>query len=131
MIVEHAQFEQASASITPQQLDQILAAQSPPVTVLVADAAAGLLGFAALTFDYSLWRGTIWAHLDCLYVRAAHRGQSVGEDLFQSAQAIARANAADRMEWQTPDWNHRAAAFYRGQGAVSQGKLRFSLDLTA
>lgn len=37
------------------------------------------LGYTAVTFDDSLWRGRLWAHLDCLFVRLVDRNRGTGK----------------------------------------------------
>lgn len=129
LICDHAEFEQATATISSGQLRTILSAAEPPVRLLVAEKDAELIGYAAVTIDFSVWRGSRWAHLDCLFVRAEARGQSIGPMLMQAAVSVGRECGADRLEWQTPDWNERAAAFYRREGASELPKRRFALVL--
>ncbi len=131
LIGEHARYEQGKASLSLEQLQGVLAAKSSPVSILVAKGPSGLLGYAAVTFDYSLWRGAIWAHLDCLFVRAEMRGKRIGAALLDAANTLAREGRADRLEWQTPAWNQRAAAFYEREGASIEPKLRFTLHLAS
>jgi len=129
LIRDHALFERAEASIARETLSGLLVAPAPPCLLFVAAQGDALLGYAALTLDYALWRGHCWGHLDCLYVDAAHRGRGIGEQLLAAARQEARARGADRMEWQTPDWNERAAEFYRRIGATMTSRARFALAL--
>ncbi|MDE2404535.1 MAG: GNAT family N-acetyltransferase [Sphingomonadales bacterium] len=129
LIHAHAAFEQSCATITSKELAALLAAPSPRTTLLVAAAPGHLLGYAALTTDFSLWRARYWAHLDCLFVHAEHRGQSVGRRLLTAAAELARSRGADRLEWQTPEWNTPAIHFYRSCGAAGIAKVRFTLPL--
>ncbi|WP_298192426.1 GNAT family N-acetyltransferase [Novosphingobium sp.] len=129
MIHAHTAFERAEATLDVAALAALLADPVPPCQVLIAERGEVLLGYAALTFDYALWRGSRWAHLDCLYVRATHRGQAIGQRLLHAACAAAKAEGADRMEWQTPEWNERATAFYCRIGAAMTAKTRFALVL--
>jgi len=129
LIQAHAEFEGGRASISEKQLDALLAASSPPTTILLASGREALLGYAAVTVDYALWRAHRWGHLDCLFVHSHHRGQSIGRLLLDAAARLASRLGADRMEWQTPDWNVRAAAFYAREGATAQRKLRFTMLL--
>lgn len=129
LIRAHAVFEQAEATIDAAALAGLLAEAAPPCLLFVAAQSEALVGYAALTFDYALWRGRGWAHLDCLYVDAAHRGRAIGHRLLRAAAEAARTCGADRMEWQTPAWNRRAIAFYRREGAALAGKARFAMAL--
>jgi GNAT superfamily N-acetyltransferase len=129
LIAEHALFEGCEATLTGSDLLAILQSGRPPVILFVASAVDELFGFAALTVDFSLWRGRRWAHLDCLFVREDSRGGKLGEKLIRAATDHARRIGADRMEWQTPVWNGRAVAFYRRIGADDTMKVRFAMAL--
>lgn len=127
LIVDHARFERSSATIEREQLLNLLSIDESPVKIFVASAGGALAGYGALTLDFSLWRGTYWAHLDCLFVSKSYRSQGLGKLLFHHAIAIAEDWSVDRLEWQTPVWNDRAIAFYEREGATSQRKARFFL----
>ena len=128
LITEHARFEQADATLTAGELQAILASDAPPVTILVAVTGSDLVGYAAITFDFALWRARRWAHLDCLFLSDGDRGQGLGATLLGAAADHALACGADRMEWQTPAWNERAIAFYRRSGSIGSAKIRFTLS---
>lgn len=129
LIREHAAYEQATAGITREELLRLLTERHVPVCLFVAQGDR-LQGYAALTFDHSLWRARRFAHLDCLFVRASDRGKGTGARLFAHVVDEARASGADRLEWQTPDWNRDAIRFYERQGGVWQSKARFSLTFS-
>lgn len=128
LIEAHAAFERAHAGIGERRLGELLASDQAPVTIWVASTPE-LVGYAALTTDFSLWRGRYWAHLDCLFVRDAWRGQGCGRELLATARSAARADGADRLEWQTPSWNEPAIRFYRREGAIAADKARFCMTL--
>ncbi len=131
LICAHASFEGATASITQAELAGMLAAETPPTHIMVAALGDELLGYAAITRDFSLWRARHWAHLDCLFVAEAVRGQAIGTRLLDTALAHARGIEADRIEWQTPLSNKPAIAFYRHYGACGAPKMRFALPLAS
>ena len=127
LVPDHAAFERAAATLTLPGLGRLLAGAAS-LRLTVAEGADGLLGYSAMTFDYSLWRDRHWAHLDCLFVRQADRNRGVGRQLLAQAYAQALAWGADRLEWQTPDWNEAAIRFYRREGAACVTKKRFVLQ---
>ncbi|RBP17721.1 acetyltransferase (GNAT) family protein [Roseiarcus fermentans] len=91
-------YEQAEASITLETLANILVAESPPTRIVVAESRGVLVGYAALTFDYSLWSGECYAHLDGLFVLETSRRQAIGKRLFHEMRRTARdAGASPRM----------------------------------
>ncbi|WJH38222.1 GNAT family N-acetyltransferase (plasmid) [Aliirhizobium terrae] len=72
---------------------------------------------------------TAYAHLDCLFVSAAHRRGGIGRKLLTDTKTVALLEGVDRMEWQTPVWNEQAIRFYRRERADSQNKSRFVMPL--
>lgn len=128
LIRNHAAFEKSVASLKEADLASMLC-KDKAVRFLVAAEEQTLLGYAAVTFDWSVWRGNRYAHLDCLFVAAAHRGGGIGRQLLAEAKAIAVVEGVDRMEWQTPTWNEPAIRFYRREGADRQYKARFVMTL--
>lgn len=129
LIREHAAFERSTASLLLAELGRLLLTLPRPIHFLVAKRDDDLLGYAAITFDWSVWRARRYAHLDCLFVAQNHRGRGVGKSLLAGAKGIALAESVDRLEWQSPAWNEDAQRFYVREGAYCQAKSRFSLDL--
>lgn len=130
LIREHAEFEQSKATINDAELARILEMRQPPVRIFIAAVAGEAFAYAALTTDYSLWRGCNWAHLDCLFVKQEARGLGIGAKLLHHIKSVSRRNALNRLEWQTPDWNQKAIAFYHREGASSSAKTRFYIDVS-
>jgi GNAT superfamily N-acetyltransferase len=130
LIRQHAEFERAVPTIQAPQLRRLLASRQQDPQLFVASLEGRLIGYAALTFDFSLWRASRWAHLDCLFVSADSRQAGIGKRLVESVVSAARIARADRLEWQTPEWNRDAVQFYRRLGARDEGKVRFVIDLT-
>ncbi len=131
LIRQHMAFERAAQHVSENDLAHMLGSRPPPVHLIVAADTAGLIGYAALTFDYALWRASRFAHLDCLFVCAAARGKGIGKLLFERACLMADAAGAQRIEWQTPAWNTDAIRFYEREGGVGQLKMRFGKTLSA
>lgn len=129
LICQHATFERDAASLSVGDLGTILSSGEPPARIFVAEDDAMLLGYAAMTFDFSLWRARRYAYLDCLFVTEGARGRGIGKKLFDAAVDLALAEGADRLEWQTPAWNSAAVHFYLRLGAAQATKERFALSL--
>lgn len=129
LIRDHAVFERSAASLTLADLADLLSSGQSSVVLLVADDLDTLIGYAALTFDWSLWRARRYGHLDCLFVAEAARGRGIGRALLDAAVRIARNEGVDRLEWQTPAWNEDALRFYRRQRAQGFEKVRFTMTI--
>lgn len=128
LIRDHAAFERSAASLTKVELLMLLSPYHQ-VRFLVATQNEALLGYAAVLFEWSVWRARRYAHLDCLFVSQSHRGRGIGKRLFEDAKAIASSEGLDLMEWQTPVWNEDAIRFYVREGAICQKKVRFSMQI--
>lgn len=129
LVRDHASFERNAASLTVSDLEAIVAADHPPIRLLVAESVGVLLGYAAVTFDWSLWRARRYGHLDCLFVAEGARDNGVGVKLLDEVARLASAEGADRLEWQTPAWNADAIRFYLRYGAESTDKKRLTLTI--
>ena len=132
LVGQHAAFEQAECPLGLATLIGILENPKPPVRLIVApDEANKLAGYAALAFDYSFWRGEVYAHFDCLFVAGCLRGQGYGRQLLLHAKAKSLAAGVRRLEWQTTQWNQDAIRFYLREGALATAKTRFNLAIHA
>lgn len=129
LIRAHAAYERTTASVARPALVRLLGRRRPPVRLALAESGGDVLGYAALTFDFALWRGERFAHLDCLFVREEARGRGVGKALLAWAADTARQDGVAHMEWQTPDWNRDAIRFYVREGALARPKVRFQFAL--
>ncbi|GAA4162789.1 GNAT family N-acetyltransferase [Shinella granuli] len=129
LIRDHAAFEKSAATLSESDLAR-LQSEGQAVRFLVAAEGKDLLGYAAVTFDWSVWRARRYAHLDCLFVAQRHRGRGVGKALLERAREDAGVEGIDRIEWQTPTWNQGAVRFYVREGATFQTKFRFSISVS-
>jgi GNAT superfamily N-acetyltransferase len=128
LIQNHAAFEGGMVSLAVETLKELLE-QSEPLSLIWLAENVGPVGYAALTFDYALWSGERFGHLDCMFVNPAHRGCGIGRALFGAIVVAARLAGATRLEWQTPLWNEDGRLFYARMGATSSPKHRFCLAL--
>ena len=87
------------------------------------------MGYAALTFDWSLWRARRYGQPDCLFVAEGARGEDAGARILDEAVRLAIGEGVDRLEWQAPAWNGSATRFYLRRGAESADKKRFALAI--
>ncbi|MBF8185275.1 GNAT family N-acetyltransferase [Nonomuraea sp. K274] len=88
-----------------------------------------LAGYATCAPEFATWRGRTYLHLDCLYLRADHRGQGLGGLLFEAVVAEARALGVEEVQWNTPAWNTGAIRFYDRLGATGVEKMRYTLRM--
>lgn len=87
-----------------------------------------ICGYASMTVDVATWTGYNFAHLDCLFVDEDSRSRGIGASLLAAVVVKAHGLGCTELQWQTPDWNERAIAFYRRTGAVDRAKARFTLS---
>jgi len=127
LINAHAEYEETSVDVSGlrSKIEQAMQGEQPRLSIYVAVANDGLVGYCSMTCDFSTWRGQDYLHMDCLYVIAKRRGQSIGKLLFNKVKEFATERGIDHIEWQTPDWNTDAQCFYQSLGARSSSKRRY------
>ncbi len=142
LCAEHAAYERAPRPAVaddaagPERLGELFLRRAHALC-LVAELPQGepaqhrLGGFASAFLERSTWDAGRYLHLDCLYLREPYRGRGLGRRLMQGIARAAVNLKAVNLQWQTPEWNAGAAAFYGRLGAGSQAKLRFTLDADA
>jgi GNAT superfamily N-acetyltransferase len=128
---EHAEFERSDYEVDGKasRLSAALFSSAPRLYAWVAVVSRNPIGYATASREYSTWGAREYLHMDCLFVRAQHRGAGVGAALLDSVVQFARAYGLNEVQWQTPDWNVDASRFYRRLGGVGQPKLRFVLHM--
>ncbi|WP_432035201.1 N-acetyltransferase family protein [Streptomyces cucumeris] len=133
LAAEHAAYERADppAGDFAERLAEALFDRSPPwVSLLVAALPDGrLAGYATCAPEFATWQGLRYLHMDCLYLRAEHRGHGLGRRLFDAVAAEAGALRLTEIQWNTPLWNEDAMRFYERLGAVRRDKARYGLRL--
>lgn len=55
--------------------------------------------------------------MEDLFVSGRCRRGGIGQAFMARLASIALERDCDRLEWHCRDWNHKAIAFYRAQGA--------------
>ncbi|MEM8993352.1 MAG: GNAT family N-acetyltransferase [Acidobacteriota bacterium] len=127
MCAEHAAYERSSFRESGQVERWRRHLESGRLRLFFAEIAGEAVGFAAATLEYSTWDADEYLHLDCLFLRPGARGRGAGTRLLEAVAAHAREAGRRQIQWQTPPWNEKAVAFYRGRGATARPKLRFVL----
>ena len=128
---EHAEFERSGYEVDGKasRLSAALFSSAPRHYAWVATVSGTSIGYATTSREYSTWGAREYLHMDCLFVRAQHRGAGIGAALLDAVVQFARAHGLNEVQWQTPDWNVDASRFYRRLGGVDQPKLRFVLHV--
>ena len=127
----HAEYEQAQYDPLGKavQLSEDLFCEVPKLFCVVVEKEQKLIGYATYMVQYSTWDASHYVYMDCLFVKADFRGQSIGEQLMDAIKKAAKDLNCELIQWQTPDFNTRAMKFYRRMGAVSKNKERFFWEL--
>ena len=86
-------------------------------------------GYACLYWTYSSISATDVVLLNDLYVRAARRGEGVGEALIAAAREVARERGCSHLRWWTELPNRRAQRLYERVGAERIALLEYEFDL--
>ena len=94
LVAQHADYERSRALPDAHALAAALDAVPPRLWVWIAEEGGSLVGYAAVTEDFSTWRAQPYLHLDCLFVRAGYRGRGIGADLFRQHDVTPRSMAS-------------------------------------
>ena len=86
------------------------------------------LGYAVVTWGYSLESGGRDALIDEIYVR--DRGEGVGSSLLAAILEDVKARGLTRLTLETENDNEGARRFYTRHGFLAEDSLWMSLDLT-
>ena len=89
-------------------------------TVLVAEADAGIVGYALYHTSYSTEFAARGLYLYDLYVTDEARGQGVGRALMAAVARNAKAEGRSFVWWCSKIWNKDAQAFYDRMGAIEE-----------
>jgi ribosomal protein S18 acetylase RimI-like enzyme len=96
---------------------------------LVAGDGSDVVGFAALSFLWTLEHGGRAAWLDELYVVPEHRGRGIGRALLLASYRIAREAGAMALDLEIEKRHARAANLYRREGFKRLSRERWSRGL--
>ena len=133
LIRELADYEQALHEVeaTEDQLADALfpAGGAPALFGHVAEVEGEVAGVAVWFVSFSTWTGTHGIWLEDLFVRPAHRGLGLGQQLLRTLAGVCVERGYSRLEWWVLDWNAPSIAFYESIGAVVQDDwTRYRLD---
>ena len=128
----HAAYERAAPPPVDlaSRLAETLFTTDPRLWCLLAVNGDTAFGYATMSMEFSTWRCSEYAHLDCLYVDEGYRGSHIGRLLLDAVAQRAHALGATELQWQTPEWNVDAIRFYDRLGARGAPKVRYTLALT-
>lgn len=85
---------------------------APRVSVLIAEAGGGAVGYALYFETYSSFLARSMLYLEDLFVIPARRGEGHGLRLLRAVAGEATARGCARLEWAVLRWNTTAIAFY-------------------
>ncbi|MCJ8270713.1 MAG: GNAT family N-acetyltransferase [Psychrosphaera sp.] len=90
---------------------------SPKFGVLLAEVNGEIAGYASYTWNYNIWLGTNYMHIDDVFVWDSFRGHKVGEALKLKAKDVCFANGCRRLKWEVEEDNLSAIRCYERLGA--------------
>jgi len=96
---------------------------------IARDAAAGVVGFAAMGWKWASTRGARIGVMEDLFVAPEARGRRIAEALIEACAERCRQRGAPVLEWVTAPDNRRAQAVYDRTGAKAETWLEYELEL--
>lgn len=87
--------------------------------LIATDADDRPIGLAHLVFHPSTWSATSYCYLEDMYVAREARGRGIARALFDAVYATARERGADRVYWQTQQYNGAARSLYDTVGRLT------------
>jgi len=96
---------------------------TPPLChfLLATDGDGAILGFSMFYFMYSTWEGPS-IYMEDIFVKQQHRGNGVGQALWQGVVQRGLAEGCRRCDFVTVESNAAAIAYYESRGAVDLTK---------
>ena len=121
MIRELAAYENLSHEVLLQDGDlrEHLFGKQIRASVLIAEDAGDVVGFALYFYNYSTFLGRPGIYLEDLFVRPNHRNHGHGKALLTHLASVAVREGCGRLEWSVLDWNEPSIGFYRRLGATA------------
>jgi GNAT superfamily N-acetyltransferase len=125
----HATYEQSDYSNEgkAEALRQQLFNVHPALYCLVVEENEQLIGYATYMKQFSTWEASFYIYMDCLFMKETARNKGIGQQLVERIQLEGAKLGCTLIQWQTPDFNHRAIQFYHRIGATAKSKERFFL----
>ncbi len=127
MVKELAEFEKLADQVdsTEDSLSAALFGENPRIFGTIAEAAGGrIVGFTLWYYTFSSFRGRHGIWIEDLYVRPDWRSKGFGKMLLADLAKRCIAENLARLEWTVLDWNQKALAFYRREGAQQLDEWR-------
>lgn len=97
--------------------------QSPQFEAVIAESNEVVVGYITYTYNYSIWSGSKYIHIDDVFVSKPHRGLQIGLKMMTFIKNICKQSKIEIVKWELGSNNHRAADFYKKLGAQLQNKI--------
>jgi GNAT superfamily N-acetyltransferase len=129
-IKELAEYEELSAQVIAdeERLRKHLFGEDPQAEVILAKYQEQYVGFALFFHNFSTFLAKPGLYLEDLYIKAEHRHNGYGTEIFKFLANLAIERECGRFEWSVLNWNEPAIRFYESIGAKSMdGWTRYRL----
>ena len=108
-----------SAAVSDATFGRLRNEQDGMLGLVASDEDDRPIGLAHLVFHPSTWSATGYCYLEDLYVAPDARRREVARTLFDAVYAAARDRGADRVYWQTQQYNGAARSLYDTVGRLT------------
>ena len=118
-------------ALSEEKLSAVMFEDEAYVHGIVALDAGEMVAYALFYKSFASFRGQSGIYLEDIFIDSGYRGMGVGEAMLKKIAQMAKAEGAERIDFQVMDWNAPAISFYEKLGAVSnqnESHFKFSDD---
>ena len=126
----HAEYEKANYNDInkAKSLKKHLFSEENTLQCLVAIHQNELVGYATFMRQFSTWESDFHLSIDCLFFKELYRRMGLGKRIMEKIKAYASDTKCKTIQWQTPEFNKKAIAFYQKLGANTKRKESFTWE---
>ena len=100
-----------------------------PFNIFVAEAENKIVGYAAIIFQFSIWKGKFYLYLDDIYIQPVYRSLGIGQEMMNRIKEEALQKGCEMVKWEVQIHNESGRKFYENLGANYREAGLFQWDL--
>jgi GNAT superfamily N-acetyltransferase len=125
MIKELAGFEKIEASVTEENLQEVLFHDPKGPEALIAEEDHIPIGYLIFFQSFSCSLGKRGIYIEDVYIKEPYRKKGYGTLFFKEIAKITKARKCNRLDWSVFNWNEKAIKFYQKIGGIPMNEWTF------